>query len=41
MASAVAAGLWLVHRRLGMLAALAAVVMAVARVYVYIGAHYP
>jgi undecaprenyl-diphosphatase len=36
---AVAAGLWLVHRRLGVLAAGLAVVMAFARVYV--GAHYP
>ena len=36
---AVAAGLWLAHRRLGILAAGLAVVMAVARVYV--GAHYP
>ncbi|WP_405133075.1 phosphatase PAP2 family protein [Nocardia sp. NBC_01388] len=39
MAGAVTAGLWLVHRRLGALAALAAVVMAFARVYV--AAHYP
>jgi undecaprenyl-diphosphatase len=39
MAGAVTAGLWLVHRRLGALAALAAVTMALARVY--IGAHYP
>lgn len=39
MAGAVTAGVWLVSHRLGMLAAVAAVVMAVARVYV--GAHYP
>jgi undecaprenyl-diphosphatase len=39
MAGAVAAGLWWVDRRLGLLAALAAVAMACARVYV--GAHYP
>lgn len=41
MAGAVAAGLWLVSRRLGVaaVAAVAAVVMAVARVYV--GAHWP
>lgn len=39
MAGAVAAGLFLVNRRLGWLAAVAAVVMAFARVY--IGAHYP
>jgi membrane-associated phospholipid phosphatase len=39
MAGAVAAGVWLANRRLGMLAALAALVMAFARVYV--GAHYP
>jgi undecaprenyl-diphosphatase len=39
MAGAVAAGLFLVSRRLGWLAALAAVVMAFARVY--IAAHYP
>ncbi|WP_067889804.1 phosphatase PAP2 family protein [Nocardia vaccinii] len=39
MAGAVTAGLWLVHRRLGALAALTAVVMAFARVY--IAAHYP
>src|SRR5574340_1512600 len=39
MAGAVAAGLWLVHQRLGALAALAAVAMAFARVY--IAAHYP
>ena len=39
MAGAVAAGLVLVHRRLGLVASLAAVVMAVARVYV--GAHFP
>ena len=36
---AVAAGLWLANRRLGLLAAGLGVVMAVARVYV--GAHYP
>ena len=36
---AVAAGLWLAHRRLGVLAGGLAVVMAFARVYV--GAHYP
>jgi membrane-associated phospholipid phosphatase len=36
---AVAAGLWLANRRLGLLAAGLAVVMAFARVYV--GAHYP
>ncbi len=39
IAAAVAAGLWLVDRRLGVVAALAAVLMAFARVYV--GAHYP
>jgi undecaprenyl-diphosphatase len=39
MGGAVAAGLLLVRRRLGLLAALAAAVMAFARVY--IGAHYP
>jgi membrane-associated phospholipid phosphatase len=39
MAGAVAAGLFLVSRRLGWLAALAAVMMAFARVY--IAAHYP
>jgi len=39
MAGAVAAGLLLVSKRLGLLAALAAVVMAFARVY--IAAHYP
>jgi len=39
MAGAVAVGLWLVDRRLGMLAALAAVLMALTRVY--IAAHYP
>ena len=38
MAGAVTAGLWLVNRRLGVLAALAAVMMAFARVY--IAAHY-
>lgn len=39
MAGAVAAGLWLVSRRLGAVAATAALLMAFARVY--IGAHYP
>ncbi|OBJ45381.1 UDP-diphosphatase [Mycolicibacterium mucogenicum] len=39
MAGAVTAGVWLVSHRLGLLAALAAAAMAVARVYV--GAHYP
>ncbi len=39
MAGAVAAGLWLVNRRLGAVAAALAVVMAVSRVYV--GAHFP
>src|SRR4051812_46609135 len=39
MAGAVAAGLLLAHRRLGSLAAAAALLMAFARVY--IGAHYP
>jgi undecaprenyl-diphosphatase len=39
MAGAVAAGLWWVDRRLGLVAALAALAMAFARVYV--GAHYP
>ncbi len=39
MAGSVAAGLWWVDRRLGIVAALAAVAMAFARVYV--GAHYP
>lgn len=39
MAGAVTAGLWLVDRRLGMLASIAALLMAFARVY--IGAHYP
>ncbi|MFE3001870.1 phosphatase PAP2 family protein [Nocardia sp. NPDC059246] len=39
MAGAVAAGLWLVNRRLAVLAAVAAVVMTFARVY--IAAHYP
>lgn len=39
MAGAVAAGLLLVHRRLGLLATLAAVLMAFSRVY--IAAHYP
>lgn len=38
-AGAVAAGLFLAHRRLGAIAAVLAVLMAVARVYV--GAHYP
>lgn len=39
VAAAAAAGLWLVNRRLGIVAALAAGLMAFARVYV--GAHYP
>jgi membrane-associated phospholipid phosphatase len=39
MAGAVAAGLWIVNRRLGIVAATAAVLMAVTRVY--IAAHYP
>jgi membrane-associated phospholipid phosphatase len=39
MAGAVAAGLWFVSRRLGLVAALAALLMAFARVY--IAAHYP
>lgn len=39
MAGAAAAGLWLVSRRLGALASVAAVLMGFARVY--IGAHYP
>jgi undecaprenyl-diphosphatase len=39
MAGAVAAGMWFVSRRLGLVATVAAVVMAFARVY--IGAHYP
>ena len=39
MAGAVAAGLWLVSRRLGVVATVAAVVMAATRVYV--GAHWP
>jgi membrane-associated phospholipid phosphatase len=39
MAGAAAAGLWLVSRALGVLATVAALVMAFARVY--IGAHYP
>jgi membrane-associated phospholipid phosphatase len=39
MAGAVAAGLLYVHRRLGLVAAVAAIVMAFARVYV--GAHFP
>lgn len=39
MAGAAAAGLWLVSRRLGLLATVAALLMAFARVY--IGAHYP
>jgi membrane-associated phospholipid phosphatase len=39
MAGAVAAGLWIVNRRLGIVAAAAAVLMAATRVY--IAAHYP
>jgi undecaprenyl-diphosphatase len=39
MAGGVAVGLWLVSRRLGVVAAVAAVLMAFARVYV--GAHFP
>jgi undecaprenyl-diphosphatase len=39
MAGAVATGLWFVSRRLGIVATIAAVLMAFARVY--IGAHYP
>lgn len=39
MAGAVTAGVWLVNRRLGIITALAALLMAFARVYV--GAHYP
>ena len=39
VAGAVAAGLWLVNRRLGLVAAAAALLMALARVY--IAAHYP
>jgi membrane-associated phospholipid phosphatase len=39
MAGAVAVGLWFVHRRLAALAAVAAVLLAFARVYV--GVHYP
>lgn len=39
MAGAATAGLWLVYRRLGLLAALASVLMGFARVYV--AAHYP
>jgi membrane-associated phospholipid phosphatase len=39
MAGAVAAGLWLVSRRLGVVASVAAVLMAASRVY--IAAHYP
>ncbi|SHV47352.1 membrane-associated phospholipid phosphatase [Mycobacteroides abscessus subsp. abscessus] len=39
MAGAVTAGVWLVNRRLGIITAVAALVMAFARVYV--GAHYP
>jgi undecaprenyl-diphosphatase len=39
MAGAATIGLWLVHRRLGEIAAVAALLMGFARVYV--GAHYP
>ncbi|MGV1005858.1 MAG: phosphatase PAP2 family protein [Candidatus Nanopelagicales bacterium] len=39
MAGAATLALWLVHRRLGVLAALSSVVMGFARIYV--GAHYP
>lgn len=39
MAGAATVGLWLVRRRMGVIAAVAAVVMGCARVYV--GAHYP
>lgn len=39
MAGAVTAGVWLVNRRLGIVTAIAAAMMAFARVYV--GAHYP
>ncbi|KAA0111105.1 phosphatase PAP2 family protein [Mycolicibacterium sp. P1-5] len=39
MAGAATVGVWLVHRRLGVLALLASVVLCFARVYV--GAHYP
>jgi len=39
MAGAVAAGVLLAHRRLGLVAAVAALVMAFSRVYV--GAHFP
>lgn len=39
MAGAAAAGLWLVSRKLGLIATVAAVVLAFTRVY--IGAHYP
>jgi len=39
IAAAAAAGLWLVDRRLGIVTALAATIMAFARMYV--GAHYP
>ncbi|MUL77831.1 phosphatase PAP2 family protein [Mycolicibacterium sp. CBMA 226] len=39
MAGAVTAGVWLVNRRLGIIAGIAAIAMALARVYV--GAHYP
>jgi undecaprenyl-diphosphatase len=39
MAGAVAVGLWFVSRRLGIVAAIAALLMAFARVY--IAAHYP
>lgn len=39
MAGAATVGLWLVHRRLGILAVLASLAMGFARIYV--GAHYP
>lgn len=39
MAGAATVGLWLVNRRLGALAGLAAILMGFARIYV--GAHYP
>lgn len=39
MAGAATVGLWLVHRRLGLIAALASAAMGFARIYV--GAHYP